>query len=71
MSEAGGERVDGPRPARPVPGGSHSLCARCRHVETITSARGSTFLRCGLQRSDPRFPKYPPQPVLSCPGFER
>ncbi len=25
---------------------------------------------CGRAKNDKRFPKYPPLPVLSCPGFE-
>lgn len=61
-------------PARdPLPRRAHygGLCPDCRHLLVITSGRGSTFLRCALQRTDPRYPKYPPQPVLSCSGFER
>jgi len=46
------------------------LCATCRHVETIVSARGSTFSLCQLALSDPRFPKYPTLPVLACEGYE-
>jgi 3-isopropylmalate/(R)-2-methylmalate dehydratase large subunit len=45
------------------------LCATCRHARRITSARGSTFLRCGLAAVDPRFPKYPRLPVLACDGY--
>jgi hypothetical protein len=50
-----------------LPGG---LCQACAHVRTITSARGSTFLLCTRAANDPRFPKYPPQPVWVCSGFE-
>jgi hypothetical protein len=46
------------------------LCPRCRHVQRIESARGSTFLLCTLARSDARFAKYPPQPQRACVGFE-
>jgi hypothetical protein len=46
------------------------LCATCRHVETIVSVRGSTFYLCQLALTDPRFPKYPPLPVLACEGYE-
>lgn len=45
------------------------LCARCVHVQVITSARGSTFYRCRLSAVDPRFPKYPRLPVIACSGF--
>jgi len=55
-------------PERPsdLPG----LCPRCGHVKIVTSQRGSVFLLCLLSAEDPRFPKYPPQPVVSCEGFE-
>jgi len=39
-------------------------------VKIVTSQRGSIFLLCLLSAKDPRFPKYPPQPVVSCEGFE-
>jgi len=45
------------------------LCATCRHAKTIASDKGSTFLRCGLSDTDPRFPKYPRLPVLTCSGW--
>jgi hypothetical protein len=54
---------------RSAPEGA-GLCPRCRHVRVVVSGHGSTFLRCAKQRVDPRFPKYPPQPILACPGFE-
>ncbi|HEU5022678.1 MAG TPA: hypothetical protein VFT60_12335 [Bryobacteraceae bacterium] len=31
--------------------------------------RGSVFLMCLLSKTDPRFPKYPRLPVLSCAGY--
>ncbi len=46
------------------------LCARCRHLRRIQSQRGSTFYLCRRAATDPRYPKYPPLPVLSCPGYE-
>ena len=46
-----------------------SLCSRCEHVRVIRSERGSTFLRCGAARTEPRLPKYPPQPVRVCFAF--
>jgi len=54
-----------------APSARFGLCPRCRHVKTVTSERGSTFLLCRKSAEDPRYPKYPPQPVVSCPGFER
>jgi GNAT superfamily N-acetyltransferase len=47
------------------------LCASCRHVQRITSARGSAFYLCARSRSDARYPKYPRLPVLDCAGYER
>jgi hypothetical protein len=57
-------------PLEKVPGTSTStgLCGRCVHRELLASAR-SSFLRCALSRSDTRFPRYPPLPVLACVGF--
>jgi hypothetical protein len=45
------------------------LCASCRHAREIVSARGSRFLLCDLSRVNPRFPKYPPLPVVACDGY--
>jgi hypothetical protein len=46
------------------------LCADCRHVQRIESARGSTFYLCKRAASDPEFSKYPRLPVLHCRGYE-
>lgn len=45
------------------------LCARCVHVRRIENRRGSVFLLCELANRDPRYSRYPPLPVLDCPGF--
>jgi len=45
------------------------LCAGCRHVEMVRSAR-SIFYMCRRSFTDTRFPKYPALPVLRCVGFE-
>ncbi len=45
------------------------LCQTCHHAAVITAAGGGTFYRCRLSESDPRFPKYPPLPVLRCEGY--
>jgi len=36
----------------------------------VAAARGSTFWLCTRAATDARFRKYPPLPVLRCPGFE-
>jgi hypothetical protein len=46
------------------------LCRTCEHLRLLASAR-SVFVRCGLAEADPVFPRYPPLPVLSCPGYRR
>ncbi|MBI3871854.1 MAG: hypothetical protein HY304_02120 [candidate division Zixibacteria bacterium] len=46
------------------------LCSSCRHVQRVTSDRGSTFYLCTLSFADPRFAKYPSLPVRACPGYE-
>ena len=54
---------------QPAPG--EGLCPYCVNVKVIANDRGSRFYLCRLSISDPRFPKYPPQPVIACSGFER
>ena len=47
------------------------LCATCNWVRIVTNRRGSVFYRCLRADTDPRFLRYPPLPVQSCPGYER
>jgi hypothetical protein len=53
-------------PARPPAG----LCDSCRHQKLIRTGRGSEFSMCLRSKDDERYPKYPPVPVGSCPGYE-
>lgn len=46
------------------------LCANCRWVRIVKNRRGSAFYRCLRADRDPRFVRYPPLPVLTCPGYE-
>jgi hypothetical protein len=46
------------------------LCRACENLRLLASPR-SVFVRCGLAETDPAFPRYPPLPVLSCPGYRR
>jgi len=48
-------------PTLPFP---DSLCHRCRWHRLVRTAR-SAFVLCGA----PGLPKYPPQPVRTCPAF--
>ena len=47
------------------------LCDSCIHKKIIRSERGPEFLLCELSKTDPRFRKYPPLPVLVCDGYRR
>ena len=47
-----------------------SLCKSCLKVREVVSGTGSKFLLCRLSKTDKRFPKYPPQPVVRCDGYE-
>jgi len=60
--------VTAPRAAAGSDG--RGLCAGCAHIRVVTSVRGSSFVMCGLSRTDERFAKYPRLPVLTCAGFE-
>ncbi len=46
------------------------LCATCRNVRIVDTRKGSRFYLCELSETDPRFPKYPPTPVLRCTGYD-
>ncbi|MEY9862758.1 hypothetical protein ABH935_008406 [Catenulispora sp. GAS73] len=61
MSEHDEQRFSGPDPG---------LCAVCRHVHRNETRKGTVYWRCTRAATDPRFPKYPRLPVLTCPGFE-
>ena len=47
-----------------------SLCETCAFLREVVTPKGSRFLLCRLSRSDPAFPKYPPQPVVRCDGYQ-
>ena len=46
------------------------LCATCQHSRLIDTLRGSRFYLCRLSDTDPRFPRYPPLPVVRCDGYK-
>ncbi len=56
----------GRSPAGPPPG----LCGSCTHARRTGNRRGSVFFLCGRSATDARYRRYPPLPVLACPGFE-
>jgi hypothetical protein len=61
--------ADGQQQVRDSP--NAGLCADCVHARRIESARGSAFILCNLSQTDPRFPKYPRLPVVSCDGYKK
>jgi hypothetical protein len=46
-----------------------SLCERCAWMREVVTPKGSRFLLCRLSQTDPRFARYPPQPIVRCAGF--
>ncbi|MSQ48265.1 MAG: hypothetical protein EXR78_07745 [Deltaproteobacteria bacterium] len=53
-------------PANPHVG----LCATCRHKREVVSGKGSRFLYCVRAETEAEYRKYPPLPVLHCPGYD-
>ena len=50
---------------------THSLCESCMHMLPVISGTGSRYLLCRLSQTDRHFPKYSPQPVVKCLGYEQ
>jgi hypothetical protein len=48
-----------------------SFCETCTWMREVVTPKGSRFLLCQLSQSDPDYPKYPPQPVVRCDGYEK
>jgi hypothetical protein len=46
------------------------LCSSCVNARVIENRRGSRFIMCELSKTDSRFPKYPPLPVIRCTGYQ-
>jgi hypothetical protein len=61
---------DRPGQPREHEGSRIGLCADCRFIRVVQSARGSKFYFCERSATDPTFPKYPRLPVLLCRGYE-
>jgi hypothetical protein len=47
------------------------LCDSCVHQQLVRTGRGSEFSLCRRSRTEPEYAKYPPVPVVRCPGYER
>ncbi len=46
-----------------------SLCAACTQCKIVRSGKGSVFLLCELGLKVAHWPKYPPQPVVTCRNY--
>jgi len=46
------------------------LCSDCEHCRSVKSQR-SVFYMCRLSLTNPEYRKYPPLPVLRCPGYRQ
>lgn len=46
-----------------------SLCETCQHMREVRTAR-SRFLLCEPSTTNANYPKYPPQPVIRCAGYQ-
>jgi len=47
-----------------------SLCESCRWMRDVLTPKGSRFLLCEWSKTNPAYPKYPPQPVVHCQSHE-
>jgi hypothetical protein len=50
---------------------NRSLCETCALMRQVVTPKGSRFLLCQLSQSNPDYPKYPPQPVVQCDGYQQ
>lgn len=48
----------------------NGLCDSCEHQKLVPNTRGSVFSLCMRSKTDPTYRRYPPVPVLRCPGYE-
>ena len=48
--------------------GWRGLCPACAHVRLVPG-RAAVFYLCKRSLTDPRFPRYPPIPVVDCSGY--
>ena len=48
-----------------------SLCETCALMREVVTPKGSRFLLCQLSQTNSDYPKYPPQPVVQCDGYQK
>jgi hypothetical protein len=49
---------------------TQSLCETCQMMREVVTPKGSRFLLCQLSITNPDYPKYPPQPIVKCDGYQ-
>lgn len=59
--------ADAPPSAQEIYGAG--CCEHCEHSHVQRGTNDKRFWRCRLSEDDPRFPRYPPLPVIRCVGF--
>jgi hypothetical protein len=47
-----------------------SLCETCAFMREVVTPKRSRFLLCQLSQTTLDYPKYPPQPVVQCNGYQ-
>jgi len=48
-----------------------SVCESCALMREVVTPKGSRFLLCQLSQTNSDYPKYPPQPVIRCDGYQK
>jgi hypothetical protein len=48
-----------------------TLCETCAWMREVVTPKGSRFLLCQLSITNPAYPKYPPQPIVRCKGYQQ
>ncbi len=46
-----------------------SLCETCSKMREVVTPKGSRFLLCTQSKTDFRYAKYPPQPIMKCEAY--
>jgi hypothetical protein len=49
---------------------TQSLCETCQNMRQVITPKRSRFLLCQLSTTNAEYPKYPPQPVVRCDGYQ-
>ncbi len=50
---------------------TQTLCESCCWMREVTTPKGSRFVLCQWSKTNPAYPRYPPQPAVRCQGYEQ